>query len=516
MHVNYKDVLFVYPMINTIIIQNQNITGLTGMVKLIYNNRKITALLVHNSLSGLKPHLFCASVHGCIHFQQNEIKNTIGIFTVTLAEYKEKLLEFLPTYVNTKKMRARTKMDLLKLYLSINDTESAVQVLKYMKPIANVKMLSFILKNNEMDEITDFSRTEKYSTFLKICKKVDYHTGYIFAVEMLHVFNITDLVKIYEDLELIFGMRVTGKLMKTPDVQSRTCYKLKVLLCIKIISELTYREKYQAVGTMLIYLANCLTAVEDIQLLEEILSLAFGLINSPQDMLDDLLSNGNLKFHLTGSQEFYIKSRFLMREEKISCKSQWQSILVNLCKEVHDQETYTVGIMSYNDIFEFSTIKRILNDMFTEKIRVTVKNSQKREMTVMGVVDNSGCFYASDRNVISPSSDISGGTIILSDGLQIKCNFEMKKLEKETDIVLVDVSEVDESARVKEKIHSSEKLRILKFVFKDDKKCNYSFKEAVYRAEDEFIELCFPIISDKIVGNVEISPGIYEKRIYEV
>jgi len=506
-------------MINTILIYNHNIIGVPNRLEVTFEGRKVTTVLVQRSLLGTVPHFFCAFVNGHVLFQEDVISQATGQHTVSRAEYEIRLERFLGRYIDAKRRNAKSKMELLRVYFASNDLGAAQDVLEHMKSCGSARMLSFILNNSGEDASHDH-QDDRYSRFLDICREIDRHSAYIFALELLDAFSTRDLIQLYGDLKLIFPAPADGR-VRVCGRQEEVLYGLEVLLHVRIATELASRGQFRAAGTVLIQMSEILNNTEDIQIVEEILSIAFGLLDSPQGLLDEMIGTWESGLHLTSAQVFYISSRFLIdpsamnSDPSMAARNGLATMLQVACKQTQQCQSYTVSVQSYTDIFEFQAVKTQMKNVFTERVKVVVRDAHGAEPAIMGVLDSEGRFYIAERDIVSPPGDFTGGTVILSDGRQVVDSFRVRKLERKTDIRLIGIEEIERS-RLGLELPGESRLKKLTFEFKNGEKCNYSFKDAVFRVEKENVELLFAHECSEIEAQVEISTGIYERRYYYV
>lgn len=479
-------------MINTITIYNQNISVESTKLKVRFDQREVVVELPGKSVLAVRPHLFCAWAGGKIHFDENEIEvqdrrdekirpetgdgKTIGdddsetpsddnnptIRTpprvVSVEMYKKELLLFLHRYIETKEYSSRSKMDLVRLYFSVNDLERASAVLSQMKRSPNVRMLQFILKtckaHTREDEDADFVnllgwQESRYRRFVKICRELDGHTAYIFGLETLHVFNSRHLIHMSADLEKIFY--TSGDVLSVEHAVSKdVLYGLSMLLMSRVAAEFVSRGHLRMAAGMLVKMA-ARPAVDDRHLAEELLSLAFGLLETPWILFEEMLDCENWLF-LTAAQKFSIRSRFRM-EDETEHSGDWRRIYTAASRQ-HHRRRYRVEVSSGTSIFKFGIDRHPIQGVFTDTIKVTVKTQENKEMRIMGVVDREGTFYAADRNRIAATGDFHGDLIILQDGEQVEHAFEMLQLKRGSSIELIEIETREEAGRSKEVIRA--------------------------------------------------------------
>ncbi|ELA42134.1 uncharacterized protein VICG_00775 [Vittaforma corneae ATCC 50505] len=534
-------------MINRLIIRNQNIVELPKQLKIYFDNRELTVEFHKQSLLRIHPHLFCAVIDNCVTFHEEEMAVNEENYRISKEEYEKTLLKFLKCYITTKKQQVDTKMDLVRLYFAINDVKKAFEVLEQMKPTGNVKMIRFISKTIESSNIKQSKSRDKvknvmceqkdtHREFIEICKEIDYHSAYILAFEVLSSFDAQSLFRLYDDLKNIYLEKTLPqvqclKLSIKHSTKEHTMYDLSVFLMIKIAVEFTTRNQLKMAGSMLIKAAKMVYNTIDRYLVEELLSLAFILLNIDQKLFEETLECGDeAEFNLTAAQKFYIGSRFKMESQKSvinlnSNMDRCHSFLNNIVQRISNTELCKINIDSYTSIFKLDVVKENIQGVFTDRIKISVKTHKHIDISVMGVVDTAGAFYQCEKNTFSSNNDIEGKYIVLSDGQQIMHEFKMRRIEKTTDIILLDVKTLKGSEikslksfeDINSKIDEQSEYRIIKFEFKVGKRCNYSFKNSIYQeVKDNFLYVFVTVEHRQIESNIEINEGIYETRYYHI
>lgn len=536
-------------MINRLIIRNQNIVDFPQKIKIRFDDRELTVELPKNSLLKIRPHLFCVVINNCATFYEEEMPINESNYKITEEEYKKALLTFLKSYIETKKQKINTKMDLVRLYFAINDVEGAFDVLGQMKCTGNVKMIRFILKNiksrtintsqssDRLRTVNDsliYEQTTAYKEFIDICKEIDYHSAYVLAFEVLSSFDTQSLFHLYEDLKDIYLEKTlpqsqSSELNTKYSTKEHTTYDLSVFLMVKIAMEFTARNQFKMAGSMLINAAKMVYNTVDRCLVEEMLSLAFVLLDIDQKLFEEALeSNDEMMFNLTPVQRFYISSRFKMKNQSLIADSNFRidpchDFLNSIIRRAACQEAYKISIASYTNIFNFDVIKKSMQGVFTDKVKISIKDSKNAGMPVMGVVDMAGTFYQCKENTFYSNVDIEGKCIVLGDGRQVVHEFKMRKIEKNTDLILLDIQTLkgtdikpfNLSEDVTSMINEQDGCKMIKFKLKNGKKCNFSFKDSIHQElKDSFLYVFVPIECKQVESTIEINEGIYETRLY--
>ncbi|KAM0681786.1 hypothetical protein GINT2_000303 [Glugoides intestinalis] len=476
-------------MLNCLIVYNQNIVNFPKNIEIKFRNRKLKVHIINNSMLGIRPNLYSVVINGRVYFQDEKIPFIGKPIEYNIKEYQQDLAGFLEKHFSCQKEAGLNKMELLRMYFALNDLGNASKVLSQMKTTGNTKMLKLILphlkENKEPDE-----NGKVYHTFIEICAELDMNSAVLFASEMLQEFCIKDLFRIEEDLSRLF-IKDQGfkKLEVTQEPTYELFRELLSYLKLQIAKRFFARGQEKIAATMFVELAKMMCHPKDRALCVSILRKAFIMLGASADTFEGILDESmGFSFIFRPEEKFYILST----------------------KQDKEIEEMQVNISSYMEIFEFEVEKKVIKGVFTDRICIMVIDKEMKEQKVAGIIDEHGTIHQCVSRSIFPKNSIKGKGIVLENGKYIKHQFEMEKIEMNTNLLLKKIIKLADKQNIKK-----EQGIVLKFEFYKDLKCNYSFYNSIdYSEEDNVVMATFEKDCKMAELCVKINDRFYENRRY--
>jgi len=489
-------------MLNSISIYNSHFTRFPRVIAIEYEDREvyIEAVFRKDSVFRISPCLYCLSVDGAILFQDREFN--IKGSEIDLDDFIKAVNDYIPCYVSNELKKAVSKLDLIRLYVKINDIPRAKSLVPSVTSNGDLKMIDFMIKyrftnheslnlsdlvtetanlesskcnDKKCNQVRDESTDEKYQRFVDVCNNVDENTKFIFVNEVIELFPNNYF--------------------------------------LAIDSLLNYEKAEFSIFTR-VKMAHCLIRRKKRRMAVFFLLLAAKSIKKGADLL--------------------FKKNLIRMALKLVAESSWCSVFNDIVKEFEIDEIFYFGLPVCNEasldsfmflqgpndnfrfkiepdelIYEFDVIKQAVRDKFIDKIKIKQEicsskaknrdsNDQNNdEVKIIGVLDSESTFYQSfyvnGDAIVSADSDVEISKIVLSDGTETQFSKHMKKIKHEHDIELIDIVKNDSV--------------LLEFAYKDCLECRvFIFAEhEITKNNTGFI-----LKLDKSMDNVEIAVEIAE------
>lgn len=456
-------------MINSILIKNYFRTTNTrnfilNILKYILN---IELEFDSKSIYKIKPSLYAYLIDNKIVFLEKEVEELKTISKINknnkiinLEIYKNKLTEFLPSYIENLIKIKNNPLELVKLNFVLGKYDIAEKILNNILDTPETQMLKFYIQfvfyNKTLDK-------DDYLRFITICNSLDEQTRFVFVIDMLNFL---------EDNFLIYLENNDVNLIK---------YNHRIFLKIKIYEILIFKKNYKLAVYFLIKAIIEIIRPSDLELKYNLFRMVLELIDESwliifKDIIDKDYYNNFEKDDIKYLN--YLTSSF--------------------------NTNINIKIIPYEEIFYYCITKEKIYNCFIDKILIEC------DKEIIGLINKDNNFYQvvkldNDKSNINyvayltKSIEITG--ICLKNGKIIEYNLIMKKIDRKTDIVI-------------KEIENLEKIYRIKFKYKNEKICNFYIKNMSYNKSENGLIIDIDKSINYLEIYVEVDVNIFETKKY--
>lgn len=482
-------------MISSLIIYNQNISEIPQTIEIQYENRRVSVHLIKNSIFEIQPHLYCVCVGGKVKFQESKFKDAVGIMKVNTADFKDSLVKFLSKFIPEKLQKIHKKIELVRIYLMLNNLEEALRVLELMKKTPDVRMLKFFIDFKVGNNVTvpkERSKEDEFTIFkefIDICRELDMHSMLLFVLEFINYFRPEYYFKVDELLtdrtrnnDGISIFKISNNKGNTIDTNEESKIEKLVTLSLKnttnfenIVSFLVIYVRLKIseilihsglLGMASLFYSKTALGLFDIKnsdLKNFLLAKSFELCSFGEEwksQLFDSIQNEEI-VHLSFQVQSPIERFYILNRDKIInrvsnetsvpqstdeninhyvLKSNLTAFNINKNDNHHHRDICNnIKIFGGEEIFIFDVVIKRLENVFDKKVII----ESDEDNLLVGILDDKNIFYPliphSNTYYLFPNNSITIKKLIFDNGESCSVNFNFEKINKKSDLILIGV-----------------------------------------------------------------------------